>query len=481
MTDSTAPGTASTGTLPTKPGKPASGSIRTYIIVGMLLIVLLVGGLGGWAVTARISGAVTASGRVVVESSVKKVQHREGGIVEEIFVRDGDAVEAGQVLIRLRKTQEQANLNYVEKQWIEYRAKSARLRAERDGEAELLFDIELSDLANPKAAREAIDGERKLFRARRSTRLGQIAQFRQRISQSEQQIAGLKAQRVKNKEQIHYVDEQIDDQEQLAKKGLGRRPTLLGLKRDRARLDGADSQLVAQIAVVQDKISETRLQILQVEKDFLENVLKELNEVETRLTGFRNQRITALDRLKRMEIVAPTAGTVHELQVHTVGGVIGAGEPVLHIVPKGDRLIVEANIAPVDIDQVKKGKVARINFSAFNLRETKQIYGKVIGVSADQIKDARTGVGYYTVRIEVDEASLATLGDHKIVPGMPADISIQTRPRLAIYYWLEPLLDHLDATFGGTFAGEEADDPAPKAGDKPGPATSDAKKPAKHS
>lgn len=432
-----------------KASRQISKSIPYYVLGGMVLLLALVGGLGGWAFTAKISGAVVATGRVVVETNVKKVQHREGGIVGEIFIKNGDEVKSGQVLIRLDKTREQANLAYVENQWIEQIAKRARLLAERDGVAKPVFDPLIVAMTENEAAKAAIDGEVKLFGARRATRQGQIEQLNQRISQYGQQIGGLKAQRKENEEQKKLIDEQIDSQEKLKIKGLHLQTKLLGLKADRSKLDATESQLVAQVAVVEDKISETKLQKLQIEKDFLENVLRELRDVDAKIAGFREQRITALDKLKRMEIISPYTGTVHELQVHTVGGVISPGEPILQIVPKGDKLIVEAEIAPVDIDEARKGKDARINFSAFNQRDTEQIFGKVIGVSADQIKDARTGVGYFTVRIEVDDDNLRKLGDRKIVPGMPTEVFIQTRERTVIAYLLEPLVVYFDQMFAG--------------------------------
>jgi len=426
---------------------PISRSIRYYIMAGFMAVLLLAGGLGGWAALAEISGAVVASGIVVVESSVKKVQHRTGGIVGEIRVTNGDRVEAGDLLIRLDETLVRANLEIIAGQLVEFEARLARLEAERDKSDQIGFPKQLLDGLDDPDIAKAIAGERTLFEARRTTISGQIAQHKERIAQLNQQISGLEAQREAKLSEIDLIQKELVGLEILHAKGHVPITRINALKRDAARLTGEERAFVSQVAVTRGQITEIGLTVLQVERDFREAVLKELQEVQAKVAELRERRVAAEDELVRSKIVAPVAGFVHEMAVHTVGGVIQPGEQVLLIVPEQDALLVEARVAPTDIDQLRPGQAAMINFSAFNQRTTPQLHGTLKRISPDLSRDEATGTYFYTARVIVDDGEMKRLTDLELLPGMPAEVFITTSDRSVISYLVKPLADQLQRTF----------------------------------
>ncbi|AMN40735.1 HlyD family type I secretion periplasmic adaptor subunit [Rhodoplanes sp. Z2-YC6860] len=423
-------------------------SIKRHVLAGLIIVLVLAGGVGGWAGTMTLSGALIAQGQVVVDSNVKKVQHPTGGVVGELRVRDGDRVKEGDILVRLDETVTRANLAIVTKGLDELYARRSRLESERDGASSIKFpdDLVAREPSEPAVA-AILDGERKLFELRSSARNGQKAQLRQRIEQLNEEIRGLKAQRESKEKEIQLIGREKEGVYDLWKQKLVPLTKITQLEREEARLQGEAGQLVAQTAQAGGKISETELQIIQVDRDLSSEVAKETREIDGKIGEFVERKVAAEDQLKRTDIRAPQDGTVFQSNVHTVGGVVTAGDAIMMIVPDADSLTVEAKVNPQDIDQLREGQTALLRFSAFNQRTTPEIYGKVTRVSADTSSDQRTGQTYYTVRVAMPADEVAKLGEVKIVPGMPVETFIQTGDRTMISYLTKPLHDQLMRMF----------------------------------
>ncbi|HZP76251.1 MAG TPA: HlyD family type I secretion periplasmic adaptor subunit [Pseudolabrys sp.] len=426
-------------------------AIRRLNLIGLALFVLLFGGFGVWASTSELAGAVIAPGSVVVESSVKKVQHPTGGVVGEIFVHEGDAVEEGQVLIRLDDTMTRATLGVVQTQLDELLAREARLKAERDGADEITFPDDLTKRSNESGPASAMAGEEKLFESRRGAREGQRAQLRERITQSNEEIKGLSAQQSGKEEEIGLIDKELAGVTDLWQKNLVSITRMTALQRDKARLDGEHGQFIAEIARARGKISETELQIIQVGQDFRTEVLKDLREAQGKIAELKERRTAAQDQLKRVDIRAPQTGTVLQLSVHTVGGVISPGETIMQIVPRADQLVVEAKVAPQDIDQLTVGAKASIRVMAGNQRTMPVLIGELTRVSPDLTRDppaaGQPSQPYYAVRVSLSDEEIRRLASFKLVPGMPAEAFIATYARTPLQYLLKPLNEQIARTF----------------------------------
>ena len=418
-------------------------SLRLHLGLALGAAVILAGGVGGWGGTAEIAGAVIAPGTLVVDSNAKKVQHPTGGIVAELHVRDGDQVNAGALLVRLDETVTRANLAMVLKSLDELAARQARLEAERDDEAQVVFPEDLSARAANPAVSRVLAGERVFFELRRAARAGQKAQLNERISQIEELIRGLEEQIVAKDREIELIIQELDGVRELWRKNLVQITRVTTLERDAARLRGERGALISSIAQAGGKITETRLQILQIDQDLRSEVSKELAEIRAKTSELIEKRVAAEDTLKRVDIRAPQDGRIHQLAVHTLGGVIAPGEAIMLVVPGGDVLTVEARIAPHAIDQIRVGQTVVLRFSTFNQRTTPEIGGEVELVSPDITQDQKTGLSYYTVRIALPEREIARLGSLKLVPGMPVEAYIQTGARTAISYLIKPVSDQL--------------------------------------
>ena len=379
-------------------------SIRRHMIAGVLVVALLVVVVGGWASTTQIAGALIAEGSVVVDSNVKKVQHPTGGVVGKVFVQDGDQVKAGQILVQLDDTVTRANLAIVTKGLDELAARRARLEAERDGTASITFPPDLLARGSDPTVENAISNERKLFELRRSARSGQKAQLEQRIAQLKDEIIGLTAQLDAKAEETRLINKELEGVRDLYQKNLVPLTRVNSLERDAAKLEGERGQLLATVAQAKGKMSETQLQIIQIDQDLSSEVAKDMREVDAKNGELVERKVSAEDQLKRIEIRAPQDGIVLESKVHTVGGVITAGDTIMQIVPESDKLQVEAKVNPRDIDQVQIGQAALLRFTAFNLRTTPEINGTVTRVSADTTSDQRTGQSFYTIRVVHDAA-----------------------------------------------------------------------------
>lgn len=421
----------------------ASASIRLYTIAGAGVIALMILGIGGWAATVNLSGAVVGAGTVVVDGNVKRIQHREGGIVGDIRVRNGAVVKAGDLLVRLDDTVTRASLAMVTKQIDQLNARRMRLSAERESAAEMATLSTLQVNATTLDGAEYIKAEVALFTARRQTLDGQKAQLRQRIDQIRQENDGLVVRRNAKEEELSWIGQELVRVRSLAGQQLIQFNRLAELERLRAQLDGERGQLMAEIARAATRVTETELQILQLDQDRLAEVLTELRDVDNKLAELTEQKVTAEDQLKRIDVRSPQDGIVHELVVHTIGGVIGAGETIMQIVPINDRLVVEARIQPADIDQMHIGQQAVLRFSAFNQRTTPEIAGQVKTVAADLVHNPQTGESWYTARIQIEHEELSKLGNLSLLAGMPVEVYIKTSERTALSYLVKPLADQI--------------------------------------
>jgi membrane fusion protein, type I secretion system len=422
-------------------------SIRKHLIFGGIIVLVLAFGVGGWAATTQIAGALIAQGSVVVDSNVKKVQHPTGGVVGKLNVQDGDRVKSGDILVQLDDTVTRANLAIVTKGLDELAARKARLIAERDGAPSIDFPADLLARESDPAVATAVTNERKLFELRRSARIGQKAQLQQRIGQLKDEIIGLTAQLDAKARETGLINKELEGVRDLYAKNLVPLQRVNALERDATKIEGERGQLLASVAQAKGKTSETELQIIQIDQDLSSEVAKDMREVDAKYGEFVERKITAEDQLKRIEIRAPQDGIVLNSKVHTVGGVITAGDTIMEIVPESDKLQVEAKVNPHDIDQIQIGQTAVLRFSSFNLRTTPEINGTVTRVSADATADQRTGQSYYTTRIAMTADEIARLGNVKVIPGMPVEAFVQTGDRSVLSYLIKPLEDQFMRAF----------------------------------
>ena len=429
-----------------EPGS-AHESIRRYTIAGAAVVAFLTFGVAVWATTTEIAGALIAPGTIVVESNIKKVQHPSGGVVGELRVKDGDRVKAGDLLVRLDDTVTRANLAIVTKTLTELMARKARLSAERDGSDRITFPDELVQQASTPDTAQVMAAEVRLFELRRAARAGQKSQFNERINQAKDEITGFGAQKTAKDKEIAFIEHELTGVRELYEKNLVPITRLSQLEREATRLGGERGQLTAATAQAKGKIAELQLQIIQVDQDLSSEVAKEMREIDAKIGEFVERRVSALDELKRTDLRAPQDGTVFQSTVHTVGGVIPAGEAIMLVVPDSDRLTIEAKVNPQDIDKVQLGQSATLRFSAFNFRTTPEIFGTVSQVSADITTDQRTSQSYYTIRIAMPADEVARLGKVKLVPGMPVEAFVNTGDRTVMSYLMKPLSDQISRAF----------------------------------
>lgn len=422
-------------------------AIRRYLLAGVATLMLLVGGVGGVAAVTELSGAVIAQGTLVVDSNVKKVQHPSGGVVGAILVREGDKVEAGQVLVRLDETVTRANLAIVAKGLDELEARLARLEAERDGAGAIVFPAQLLARDGDPEVHRSLAGEQSLFALRRTAREGQKAQLRERSVQIAEEVSGLTEQRDAKRQEITLIARELGSVRKLWKGRLVSIERITALERDAARLNGEHGQLTASIAQAKGHGSEIELQIIQIDQDLRSEVASEIREIQGKVSELVERKVAADDQLKRIEIRSPQNGVVHQLAVHTIGGVIQAGEPIMYIVPVTDELTVEARIAPQDIDQVTPGQTATVRLSAFNQRITPELDGLLTKVAADLTLDQRSGAGFYTARIVLSKKEVAKLKGLTLTPGMPAEVFFPTGARTILSYLVKPLDDQIERAF----------------------------------
>ena len=421
---------------------------RNPVWIGFISILILVGGLGGWSVTTQIEGAIVASGTVEVESFRQVVQHQDGGTVVELAIREGDAVEAGRVLMRFDDSAPRSERIIIQSQLDEFLARSARLKAERDTLPQMFFPAELTDRSSEDSELlDLMNGQLRLFEARRATLNEQFAQLKEQVAQLTNQIGGLGVQLESVHTQIELVSDELASQEALLKKGLTQRSQVSGLKREHAQLEGRIGELEAASAQASGQIAETRIERLRLESLRREEAITKLRDVSSQAAEMR-QRLLAIDEvLSRLELRAPTSGIVYGLQIHTIRAVVRPAEPVLYIVPSAGRLVVQVRIPTVHIDQVHQGQLATLNLSAFDQKITPVIMGIVTKVSPDAFTDEATGETYYQAEATPNPAALKELDHVKLVPGMPVEAFLRTEPRTPISYLLKPLTDYFTRAF----------------------------------
>lgn len=431
--------------MPTSDTPSDSWNPFRYIVAGVAAIVLLVGGLGGWSAFAKLSGAVIAGGELRAEGNRQVVQHQEGGIVAEILVRDGDHVASGDVLFRLDETRLRAELAIVDVQLNEALARIARLNAERDGRDQMPVSSELKARMNVDPEFEAmVDGQLKLFEARLESLRAERTQLSSLITQTLDRIQGAKDQIIAYQRQIGLIEQEIESQQGLFDKGLATAAPLLTLKRDEARLSGEIAALRATIAAAQSEIAATRVERLQLDGERREQAIGELRDLRAEVAERRQQRIAIADQLTRMEIRAPLGGIVHALAVHSRQAVIEPAEPLLHIVPEDEALVVEVSVKPTAIDNLHVGQDAALRFPAFNMRTTPSIPGVISNISADRHINEKTDESYYKVEIALAGDRPGHIGDLQLLPGMPVEAHIRTAERTPISYLIKPLADQLE-------------------------------------
>ncbi|MCW5729148.1 MAG: HlyD family type I secretion periplasmic adaptor subunit [Alphaproteobacteria bacterium] len=419
-------------------------------LAGLLVVGASFGALGLWSATAPISAAAIAPGALVVESNRKSVAHLEGGIVREILVRDGEAVEAGQVLMHFDATQMQASLKLLEGRYASARALESRLTAEREGRTHVQFPADLQEMAvrDPELA-ESVDGQRRIFEARRASLTSQVSILENRIEQSKSQIAGLQQQEASKIRQLQLFNTELQGLKQLFEKGVASGKQVSALEREMARVAGERGEVVARLSEVRQAIGEAQLQIFQIRKSFSESVATELREAQAQVFETMERLNVVRESLGRLAVRAPVAGTVVDLAIHTAGGVAQPGARLLDIVPKQDELVVEARVSPGDIEGVNEGLTADLRFVGFRRGTTPVVHGTVRMVSADRLVNPRTEQPYYIVRIDVGEEGREKLKDYRLVPGLPVEAIINKEERTLFQYFAQPFQDAMARAFRG--------------------------------
>lgn len=416
---------------------------RPAIMGGLIVIVSIVVGFGGWAATAPLASAVIAPAALVVDGKRKQIQHLEGGVIERIAVQDGSRVEAGALLVRLDEARARATLGVQQTALDAARILEARLTAERDGHEQLEYPYSLVERREEPTVAEMMRAQEALLAARRASFRGQQSILRQRITQTDKEIAGLEAQLTSIEQQIEFAEQELTGLRELFKQGLAPITKVLTLEREAARLKGARGERIADIAKAQITIGKTQLEIIQAEHEFQEKVIRELRDTQAQIADLEERITAARSTLDHIDIRAPVAGTVVSLNASTVGGVIKPGETILEIVPAAQRLIVEAQVLPIDIDNVAVGQEAELRLTAFKQRTMPVLTGRLIYVSADRVTDPRNGQAYYIARAEISDEELARISPQVPQPGMPAEIVIKSRERTALAYLLQPVSDAL--------------------------------------
>jgi HlyD family secretion protein len=419
-----------------------AGELRRgrLVLLGTGLVALI------WAGLVPLSGAVIVAGSLVVQSGVKKVQHPAGGVVSAIFVHNGSKVKAGDELLRLDETSAHSNLQVITRQLDETRLRIARLNAERDG-SEPHWPTNMSAELSASERHRLLASEQDIFAQRTSARRGEQELAESRVQQLREQILGLEAQLASNRSQMAITAKELENVEKLIKEKLVTMERLTSLQREAARLQGLDGQLSSQIAETRNKVNEARLQGLQTDEGFRSQVMHDVNEAEAKEGELIERKAAAEDLAKRTAVRAPAPGIVQELAVQTIGGVVSAGQEMMAIVPDGDALEIDARLSPDKIDQVHAGQTARVRLSAFNARTTPELTGAVDTLSADLVHDPHSGAAYYEVRITLPTEEVRRLGGLQLVPGMPAEVFLQTGSRTMLSYLFKPITDQLSWMF----------------------------------
>lgn len=430
---------------------PTGGAERRVRWLGMLIVLVVFAGFGTWAMVAPLSSAAQAPGFIAVETYRKTVQHLEGGIVKSIAVRDGQPVSKDEILITLEDTQPRAQLEVLRGQYFITRAREARLVAQRDGLAQVSYPSDLMEHAKDERAQDAMRVQTQTFRVRKAAHEGEMSLYQQQIGQLRAKAEGLRAQRASREQLVSSYRSELEDFRALLKEGYAEKQKVREFERNLANTEGQLGEFTSGLAAIDLQINETRLKILQLQKDLQREVAKELSEVQGQLFELREKMQSVQDQVSRTVVRAPQAGTVLDLQVHTLGAVIKPGAKLLDIVPQGERLVVEAKVSPIDIDRVRIGQSAEIRFSAFKMRDTPRVDGKLITLSADRLVDETDPqkTPYYLARVEISPKGLQDLSRQKLdlVAGMPAEVLINTGERTLFDYLVDPIKNTVARSF----------------------------------
>jgi HlyD family secretion protein len=419
------------------------------MIVGVLGLLLLVGGFGTWAVMTQISGAVIAGGQIEVDQNRQVIQHPDGGVVEAILVEEGNTVATGEVLLRLDPTELQSELSIVESQLFELIARRGRLEAERDEQDTITFDPLLSETAADRpAVKDLMDGQQRLFEARRASIAQAIEQLDKQQDQIADQITGITAQQRSMDTQLALIERELVDQQSLFDRGLAQVSRVLSLQREAARMSGTVGELAANEAQARGRITEIDIEILNLQSQRREEAITQLRDIQSRELELRERRRALLERMSRLDVKAPLSGIVYDLRVFARRSVIRPADPVLYIIPQDRPLVINARVEPIDIDKLTIGQDVTLRFSALDQRETPELTGTVKLISADAFQDENTRQSYYRAEIVLSEGEQARLpADTTLLPGMPVEAFIRTEDRTPLAYLVKPLTDYFTKAF----------------------------------
>ncbi len=425
-------------------GRDVAFGLRRHVFMGAALSSALVLGCGGWAAHANLSGAVVAQGVMKVDQNLKEIQHRDGGIVQAISVRQGDIVKEGQVLLKLDDVQIKAELSIIKSQLAENLGRKARLDAERDDLAAAAYPAILADLS--AEAEQIMQGETRLLKGNKANRDGRKSQLDISIVQSEEEVKGLQARKVSKTEELRLVELERNKYLGLFAKGFIDGVKVFNVNREWARLQGEKGEIEASLARAKLRISDFRIQIIAIDDNARTEAQRELRQVEAKISELNERRFSIEDRLTRVEVRSPVSGAINELAVNTIGGVITPAAKLATVVPSVAKLTVEVRVAPADIDQVRIGQSARLRFSAFNRNTTPEFPGTVIHLSPATTRDPASGTTYYVGEVEIHGGTEA-LGKRTLLPGMPVEVFITTEERTALSFLVKPFFDHASRIF----------------------------------
>lgn len=420
-------------------------SARAFMLIEFILIISLFGGFLAWAALSPISGAVIASGTIKVEQGLKKIQHPTGGVISEIYVKEGDAVEAGEVLVRLDTQSAFAERAIYREQLNALLARQARLLAERESRSFNAPVIQRVD--GGLIPHDILQGEARLFEARRVALLSQKQVLNDRRAQFDSEINGDTVQIDAKQKEIELLQLELKGVEDLYAANLASVSRVMPLRRELARSQGDLKVLATQIAQLEAKIDEVNAQLASLDQERISEVNRDMQDIEPKIAELENRQTIANDSVRRAELRSPVSGYVSQLSVHTLGGVVQPGEVVMQIVPRNSPLTVEANIQPSDIDQVHLGGKATLRLTAFNRRVTPELIGTLTTIAADVVRDDRTGQSSYPIKILVPDSEFAKLAGAEILPGMNAEVYVETMQRSVLSYLLKPALDQFAKVF----------------------------------
>lgn len=424
-------------------------SARTHIVVGLLALALLVGGFGTWSVTTDISGAIIAPGQIESEQNRQVVQHPDGGVIDEIEVKEGDLVEAGDILIRLDPEQLQSELTIVQNQLFELIARRGRLEAERDGADRIVFDeLLVNDAAVHPDAREFMDGQQRLFDQRLESLAAETEQLRKRISQIDSQNEGIRAQQAALDTQLELIAQELGNKRTLLERNLVQSSVVLALERDQAALEGQSGELTATIAQNEGRMTEIEIEILKLGQARREQAIETLRDLGYRELELAERRRALIAQLGRLDIRAPLSGAIHAMQVFAEREVIRSAQPLLYIVPQDQQLVIGAQVEPIHVDEIHVGQDVTLRLSSLDRRQTPELLGRVMTISPDALTDDKTGRSFYRVRIALEEGETDKLPkDTVLVPGMPVEAYLRTADRSPLAYLVKPLADYFNKAF----------------------------------